>query len=301
MLHILLCILKIIGLILALIIGIVVFIIAAVLLAALRYEIKAKLSRDVKLLDIDMKFSWLLRIVSGYVVYRDQKLDWRIKIAWKELNSVKEETISPEIEVEEIVGDVKEDTTELAKKITSDVVNDVKKDISGNKACNESEKQDRAAANKVKDSKKPKKSLEEKIQYSIQNISDKIKAVLELKDKILSYIQDENHKKAFQKVLKELRRMLKKIKPKKLQGNVEFGFEDPYITGRVLAFASIFFPFYGECISIKPNFEENVLDGDLYLKGKIKISYFVTMGIRIILSKNVRNTIQDTMKMISKK
>ena len=95
--------------------------------------------------------------------------------------------------------------------------------------------------------------------------------------------------------------MLKKMKPKKLQANIEFGFADPYTTGSILAYASILYPFYGDNISIRPNFEEAIVKGDVYVKGRFRISYFLSMGIRLILNKDIRLTIKDTMKLIAKK
>ena len=91
------------------------------------------------------------------------------------------------------------------------------------------------------------------------------------------------------------------MKPKKLKANVEFGFEDPYKTGSILAYLSMLYPFYGDNINIVPDFTEQVLKGDIFIKGYIRISYMVSMGIRLILDRNIRFTIKDVMKLIAKK
>lgn len=291
MLHILLVLLKIIGIILAVVIGIVLLIIFVVLFAAMRYEIKAAADGNVKSLDADLKFSWLFHLISGYVRYKEENLDWQVKVAWKKLNvPQKPETItdmkeSSEVELIEEKEVIVEEQVQNEKAIKEDIP-------AVEKTTNKKTKK------KVKKKKQP---LGEKIRCSIQKISDKIKDINELKEKIMSYIRTEVHKKAFQKLLKELFRLLKKLKPKKLKANIEFGFEDPYTTGSILAYASMLYPFYGDNISIKPNFEEVIIKGDVYLKGRIRISYFANMGIRLILNKNIRLTIKDTMKLIAKK
>lgn len=297
MLHILLGLLKIIGIILAVIIGIVLLIIFIVLFAAVRYEIKAATDGDIKSLDADLNFSWFFHLISGYVRYKEENLDWQVKIAWKKMNvPQKSKTID--------LSDTKE-VVETAKISTDDILYEeeiVKPESIKAESIKTESVQDKEKNKKItKKRKKKKEPLGEKIRCSIQKISDKIKDINELKEKIMSYIRAEAHKKAFQKLLKELFRLLKKLKPKKLRANIEFGFEDPYTTGSILAYASMLYPFYGDNISIKPNFEEVIIKGDVYLKGCIRISYFADMGIRLILNKNIRLTIKETMKLIAKK
>ena len=89
MLHILLTILKIIGIVLAVIIGLVLLIICVVIFAALRYEVTASGDGDVKSLSANVKFRWLFRLISGYISYQEEKLDWQVKIAWKKCSGEK--------------------------------------------------------------------------------------------------------------------------------------------------------------------------------------------------------------------
>ena len=71
MLHILLGILKIIGIILAVIVGLILLIICVVLFTALRYDFKLAANGDVKNIEADIKFSWLLHLISGFVIYKE--------------------------------------------------------------------------------------------------------------------------------------------------------------------------------------------------------------------------------------
>lgn len=291
MLHILLLILKIIGIVLAVILGLVLLIISVVLFAAIRYEVRAATDGDIKNLDLNLKFSWLFHLISGYVTYQKQNLDWQVKLAWKKLNVPKEEekptsvTVIDEPEVhQEQVAEPKVEVKPQAKPDTKQSQEPSKKPSP--KTKKESEK-------------KSKKKSENKAEK--KRFLDKLKEIKAQKDKILAFIKAEKHKLAFQRVLKEGLRLLKKLKPRKLKANTEFGFEDPYTTGSVLAYASMLYPFYGDNISIRPNFEEAILKGDVYVKGHIRISYFVSMGLRLLLDKNIRLTIKDAKKLIAKK
>lgn len=294
MLHILLMLLKIIGILLAVILGLILLVIFVVLFAALKYEVAAAADGDMKSVKANIKFSWLFHLISGFAVYEEQKLNWQVKIAWKKLNVPKVEAEQSTEKAEEIAKEVTHEVVEETTAVFDETIQDVK---------NESAEITESTKKNENTSKKQAKKVpfKEKIRCSIQKISDKIKEIKNLKDKIVGFLTAENHKKAFQKLLKELLRLLKKLKPKKLKANVEFGFEDPYKTGSILAYLSMLYPFYGDNINIVPDFTEQVLKGNVFIKGYIRISYMVSMGIRLILDRNIRFTIKDVMKLIAKK
>lgn len=299
MLHIVLGILKIIGIIIAVILGVALLIICAVLFAAFRYNVSASADGDLKSMHAQVRFSWLCHLISGFVTYQNEKLDWQVKVAWKNLNVPKEE-IEETIEETNSQDELLEEF--LQEELKEEAVKNEKVHINMEETPKLTESVDsKKQTKKNKTEKKKKESLFEKIRCSFQKISDKMKEIQSIKETVVSFIQAEEHKKAFQKLLKELLRLLKKIKPKKLKGNVEFGFEDPYKTGSILAYLSMLYPFYGDNINIHPKFEESVLRGDVYLKGRIRISYMMNMGIRLILNKNIRSTIKDVMKLVAKK
>lgn len=294
MLHILLMLLKIIGILLAVILGLILLVIFVVLFAALKYEVAAAADGDMKSVKANIKFSWLFHLISGFAVYEEQKLNWQVKVAWKKINVPKAEAEQSTEKAEEIAKEVTHEVVEETTAVFDETIQDVK---------NESAEITESTKKNENTSKKQAKKVpfKEKIRCSIQKISDKMKEIKNLKDKIVGFLTAENHKKAFQKLLKELLRLLKKLKPKKLKANVEFGFEDPYKTGSILAYLSMLYPFYGDNINIVPDFTEQVLKGNVFIKGYIRISYMVSMGIRLILDRNIRFTIKDVMKLIAKK
>ena len=83
-----------------------------------------------------------------------------------------------------------------------------------------------------------------------------------------------------------------------MKANLHFGFEDPYITGKVLAGAAILYPFTAEHIDLEPDFEQAIIEGDIEIKGRIRLIYFVVIGIKLILNKNIRVTYHDVRKMM---
>ena len=66
------------------------------------------------------------------------------------------------------------------------------------------------------------------------------------------------------------------------------GTEDPYITGQLLAVAGIFFPLYGEHITIEPYFEQRILEGNISVKGRIYGSFFVRLVWKLLRNSDIR-------------
>lgn len=88
------------------------------------------------------------------------------------------------------------------------------------------------------------------------------------------------------------RALLVHILPRKVRGNVTVGFEDPAMTGQLLAAAGVFYPLYKENIQITPVFDRQVLEGNFLIKGRIFGAAFVWTAWKIYRNRNVRITWQ---------
>ncbi len=332
MLHILLFILKIIGIILAVIMGILVLMICVLLFVPVRYEIKAGCGRNLDSLKMRIRITWLLHLIRADVVYKRKGFCWRVRAAWlkrenkgrgKEQETpphdkMYRETQKAEIEKErktDIENEIKED-----KKIeeTGEEYDEVSKEceesreelkIPVKKQQKETEgveeiPEEESEASKVSEvSEEPEDHAEkrsgfyEKIQKIFQKIKgifksfcDRIKALLEKKEKLTIFIQDEVHTAAFHKVKKEAFRLLRRLNPKKLEVRLVYGFEDPCLTGQVLAGISVLYPFMGDHVDITPDFEERILKGKCYIAGKLYAWHFAEVCWNLIWCGNVRKT-----------
>lgn len=130
----------------------------------------------------------------------------------------------------------------------------------------------------------------QKIKYTFQRLCGKIKTLSEKKEKVKEFLTDEVHRRAFQKTKTELSRLMRRIRPKKLKGTVHYGFEDPYHTGQVLAALGVVYPWLGEAVSVYPDFEKRILQGDLYVKGTVRALYVVLLIWKLVWCKDVRTT-----------
>lgn len=297
MLHILFMILKIIGIILLAILGILILLSLIVLFAPMKYWIKAESKGDLKTTSVHAKMSWLFHLVSGQVVYENEKLQWKLRVAWK--------TFSEAAKGEKAVKEAEAGVEKLAGAMDEESAGDKEADHSGNeeqkseqkseeKAEEKSEKQAQQTEHHRSKKKEPTESKQsEKKKYTIQKICDKIKSCLSKKDKIVAFLKDEANIATFTRLKKELSRLMRFLKPKKIKGMVRFGTEDPYLTGQILAVLSVLYPFYGENVEIYPEFDRKILEGDLEIKGHIRGSYVVIIMWNLIWDKNVRTAFKN--------
>ena len=266
MLHILVLILKVIGIILAVILGILLLVIGIVLFVPIRYEASAKCDGTIESLRAKLKVTWLLHLLRADVLVKGKKLKWQVRAAWFKKTSAlsfgkeKEGTANEETKTVEKADSKDEIHTEAAEIITEKLeepeagVKESRLEEPAKEAADEAKEQ--KVEEPSRKSKKTKKTdTDNTDKEKKRSISDKIKDLLQKKDKITDFLTDKSHVRAFQKVKKALFIMLKRWKPKKINAKVHFGFEDPSVTGKVLAGLSIMYPFLGDTTEIIPDFE----------------------------------------------
>lgn len=313
MLHILFLILKIIGIILAVILGLILLVICIVLFVPICYKADLHGSGNARELTVHAKVSWLFGMIKAVFALENGKTDLSVRIAWKKFGDSDPVEDKAEDRIEEkpkpekkavmqekqvIQGEEKQDdtTNRITDKAVEDQTEKAEKSEQSAKTRPEStEKKQRKKKDRKEDSDSASKieQITEKIKCTYHKFCDKINEITEKKDKITDFLTDETHKNAFLKLKNEAFHLLKKLKPKKIQGEITFGFEDPSLTGRLLAWISMIYPWIGEHTDITPDFEHRTLSGDLSIRGRLYVITPVVTAIRLILSKAVRRSFKD--------
>lgn len=323
MLHIIGMILKIIGLILAGILGILVLLILVVLFSPIRYEITASFPGKPADTAAKIKFSWLGHLISGRFSYEKGGIGWRLRVLWKKYGETasdkksvegrkqakKKKTIAEKIEIEDKSKIKDKSKTENKRQRkeegtgrTDDFGTLERKENAGRDEPPKIAVSDKAEAREKKRKpffRKVKEKIDTffgKIKYTFRQICDKIGVLKEKKESIAEYFENETHRLAFARMKKELVWIKRFLKPRKLQADIRFGFGDPYRTGQALAALSMIYPFAGEYMVIEPDFEEKVLEGELYVKGGMRLFHMGMLLIRLLIDSNVRTLLRDTRK-----
>lgn len=132
----------------------------------------------------------------------------------------------------------------------------------------------------------------QKIKVTFQRICGKLKTAEEKWQKLRDFLEKEENKNTFRLLKKQVIRLFRHILPGKVSGKVRFGFEDPYTTGRILTYISPFYGWYGRKIQVIPVFDEQVLEGEISLKGRIRIATLLFIGFQVWRDKNFRTLLK---------
>ncbi len=91
---------------------------------------------------------------------------------------------------------------------------------------------------------------------------------------------------------KYLKGLFRHIAPRKIKGNIKFGFDEPYKTGQIIGYLSMMPFVYQKDLIWEPDFYNKVMEGELFLKGRIRLGYIA----RIVLNINIWKTIKAARK-----
>lgn len=135
-----------------------------------------------------------------------------------------------------------------------------------------------------------------KIVGRIKTIPKSIKAVRRKIRKLKRFLKSKRTKIAFYYSKETIRKLYHHMKPAKLKANITFGFESPDMTGKALAVLSVV---YGtmkvepETFSVTPDFQKKRFEGELYLKGNFVLAYVLVQMIRWYFKKEVHDIIES--------
>ena len=303
MIHILLTILKIIGILLLWTIGMVIAVILTVLLIPICYEVQGE--KIGKRISADAQISWLFKGLNAKFQFEEKQGKFEVYVFGIPLLTTMEKSKERKAQKKVKQKGEKRQKSQEEKNINREEqqLKTKEKHVVSSEKTSDSRKTNVSYDRKETNTKKQWgfhdkiKSLWnticeipatltaflEKIRLTIQQMCVKI-------DWWKSFIQKESTKKALKFLLGEGKAMLKHILPRKLSGNVLYGLEDPALTGQILAVLSAFYPYYHKDLEIIPFFDQNILEGRLKIKGRIVLGFFLIHSIKIICNGEIIRT-----------
>ena len=147
----------------------------------------------------------------------------------------------------------------------------------------ESETKSTSAATETSKKKKRKKS----------SFADRIKRICEKVSSLRAAVEDEENQKAFRLLLSRVKYLFHHLRFRRFEGRLVFGFDDPAMMGRILGVLSLFYPLYGENFTITPAFDHTVFEGEIALKGHVRLIHILIAGIRLMMNKKIRGLVLD--------
>ncbi len=298
MLHILLLIIKIILIIIAVLVGLVLLALLAVLFVPIRYRVEGQYNDMRKYAAV--KCSWLLHIISIQAGYdKDGGVQSAIRLFGIRLNKAKTKAES----------DGSSSSSGADKK---------KKDRDKDKAAKtvfESEPFDNGqldekketASIPVKDEKRESEAdgidktgnepigFKEKIKNKFQNVKDKVihmkDNVRETTEKVSAVLNNDDYKQLVRFIKRQIIELFKLIKPRKGRLYVRFGFDDIETTGKAAMYLAVLYGIIGADIEIIPDFNEEIFEGEAYIKGRIRLIGAAVIAFRCFFNREFRRYI----------
>ncbi len=129
----------------------------------------------------------------------------------------------------------------------------------------------------------------------LEKLEQKIQAGRRLKRKwesVKKFFRSKMFREALLHAKKEVLYFLKKAAPKKVTGTVRFGFNDPALTGETLGILGMIYGKLPKDLSIQPDFEQEILQGDVRMKGSFQAVTAAGIALRLFRDQNLRKTIR---------
>ena len=289
MLHIILLILKILGLLLLVILGLLLVVLLAVLFVPVRYRGSGSYYGEGK---GSVGISWLLHILSirlrydksltvtvrlfGFRILKQKKLDRELEEA-EDIMVHAMERIEPEP-----VKDAKEMKEEVQEEIQErpEHIPPAKKEVKTKKTPFYKTWWENVKRRVLR--------FFAKLKFFFHRVYDTLKTVKEKKDEIFSWINNENNQKTLKLLLRQGKKLIRHVLPLRGKGSITFGFDDPYLTGQVLMYASVVYPFCHKHLDLYPVFDNAVFQAEGTFRGRIRLGTVLIIGLRMLMDKNFR-------------
>lgn len=320
MIHILFMILKALGILLLVLLFLVLLIVCTVLFLPFCYRAQVlKEEEGFACVKASGRVSWLFGAVALTASYEEQKPEAQILLFGASLETWKRR-LKKIRRGEASVPRTEENETENALEAEK---------TAEQKAPDQKEKQQKVTAQKEQPEQEqepdaPKKSILERffgrIEYLpekllnlasrllqtafrllelpfrlLEKLEQKIQAGRRLKRKwesVKKFFRSKMFREALLHAKKEVLYFLKKAAPKKVTGIVRFGFDDPALTGETLGILGMIYGKLPKDLSIQPDFEQEILQGDIRMKGSFQAVTAAGIALRLFRDQNLRKTIR---------
>lgn len=320
MIHILFMILKALGILLLVLLFLVLLIVCTVLFLPFCYRAQVlKEEEGFACVKASGRVSWLFGAVALTASYEEQKPEAQILLFGASLETWKRR-LKKIRRGEASVSRTEENETENALEAEK---------TAEQKAPDQKEKQQKVTAQKEQPEQRqepdaPKKSILERffgrIEYLpekllnlasrllqtafrllelpfrlLEKLEQKIQAGRRLKRKwesVKKFFRSKMFREALLHAKKEVLYFLKKAAPKKVTGTVRFGFNDPALTGETLGILGMIYGKLPKDLSIQPDFEQEILQGDVRMKGSFQAVTAAGIALRLFRDQNLRKTIR---------
>lgn len=159
-----------------------------------------------------------------------------------------------------------------------------------------------ASSDKPKREKKPKKKKKEASTEEKKSLIDQLKELYHVIKNVYEELTKPANSYTLGQLSKKLVRILKSYGPRRLDCDIDYGMDDPSITGIITGGISVFPLAYYEHVDIRPDFsaDENYFKGYASLSGRVQLCVAVHSILSLFGDRTVRKNIFRILNKINK-
>lgn len=317
MLHIILAILKIIGITLAAVLLLLLLLFLLLMFVPLRYELHGR--RYPKVLEGRVRISWLLHAISLKAEFKEGSLMAVLGICGfkkqifppieklpKKIRKKKRQKTKPQEELEdsgqadpvlELPVPAQEGSIEIEEGKSGPALEEQTEDFDEPKE--EMEMEPEGSSGFIRKIIRKIRGFWYKLYQSLQKAIRMFRELFQkggmAKEKFKSFIKllkSDLTRVLFGRYKGFLLYLLKHIKPRKIKGSLRFGFGDPSFTGQAAGLLYLLLPANFAGVDILPDFHHTVLEGELSVKGHIRACHLARIGWKVFRDKELRRFIK---------
>lgn len=289
MVHILLLILKIIGIILLSILMLALII----LLYPITYVGKISSQLENKEIQAKVRFGWLFYLIYAGLWLEDGEIKYSLRvlgipiISWKKKDEKKAPLKNEKNNTEKIIPAEKDLKSDNTKKQTIYEKLKIRKKNLKQKIDNICEI--------VKDKKETTKEKINRLWDIIKNKKQSGKSLFEKIKEIKKFITKNSTKEAYRYGKKLVLGLLRYLSPNRVKGSVKFGFEEPYMTGEALGYIGMAYGMFNinpKKMEVFPDFEQKTFEGKIIFKGHFCLGIVLIYCLKFYFDKNINYIIK---------
>ncbi len=308
MLDMALQILSVLGIILLAILGILLLAVLLVLFFPIFYRIVC--TREGKELEVNAKADWFPGLVRVRFVLREQKR-LTVKALWfsiydsdapkgqdEKAGSVSgtAEEMPEEGRPEENAKEKTEEKTEKNREEnreekkagkTEEKTEEIAEENADKKTKENTEENEEARTEESGEAERDEPKKFSKIWYTIRGIYDKIKKIWQNISYYAELLREDETRLLFRHVMVRLGRIWKSIRPGKLKAKVLFGTGSPDTTGYLYGVYGMLLPTLGQDVLVTPDFQEAVLEGNVYAAGHLTVAVLLWHLLRVAMDRKL--------------
>ncbi|MCI8957050.1 MAG: DUF2953 domain-containing protein [Eubacterium sp.] len=303
MIHILLMILKTIGIILLAILALCLLI----LFFPVTYQVRGQLNENNY--QISVRCGWLFHLIhfGGKFTNRENKA--RLRIFGVPINLLKEKIKNESKEKKSSDNKVEKEVLQVNEQLQGNTSDEKTEQTQQKQSDYQEKEQQEEGNNKPDDIIEDKKTLVDKIRNFIgtthewmqkavtflKNALKNLKATYNKAKEFKAFVTANTTKEAYHYGKEIVLKAIKHIFPRKIRADVQLGFEEPDITGKVLGYIAMFFAVFHinpKKISIEPYFDKNIIKGNIKIKGHFLIGVLLIYVLKFYFKKEIHDIIK---------